>query len=87
MEVGITVQVVVANPGTERLYLEILRNGTLVETIAVLYPTTSQTYYYDTSIDNYSNDVITMRFRYHNGAAPGNTIFRVDNATMFGFYY
>jgi len=84
MSVAFDVQVVVGSVGTERLYVEILRGSTILETVAVVYPTTSQTYYYSVSIANYSNDVIAIRFRYNPSTAPGNTIFRIDNAVMFG---
>lgn len=85
MDVAFQVTISSTTPGTERLYVEILRGSTVIETVAVIYPNATQTDY-SMSIGNYSNDNIKMRFRYGVGAAPGNTIYRVDNATMFGGY-
>lgn len=83
MDVAFQVYVNSTTPTTARLYVEILRGSTLLETVAIIYPQ-SNTTYYSMYIGNYSNDNITMRFRYQPGTAPGGTVFRVDNATMYG---
>ena len=83
MDVAFQVYVNSTTPTTARLYVEILRGSTVLETVAIIYPQ-SNTTYYSMYIGNYSNDNITMRFRYQAGTNPGGTVFRVDNATMFG---
>jgi hypothetical protein len=85
IQVHFDIEIVPANPGTELLYVEIMRGSTLLETVAVIYPESTRTSY-SAYLGNYSNDSITMRFRYAAGTAPGNTIFRVDNACMWGYF-
>lgn len=70
------------NPGTERLVVEIIRYTTIVETAAVIYPSSNQTHFV-LPIGNYSNDWINIRFRWKPGTAPGDTKFRIDNACLF----
>ncbi len=86
MDMAFDVHIIKTNPGTERLYVEIMRGSTVLETVAVIYPQSTQTLY-SMYIENYSNDSIKIRFRYAGGAAPGDTVYRVDNATMFGYFY
>lgn len=86
MSVGIDIVKVVSTPGTERLYIEVVNNGLVAETIAVIYPNTSQLSY-SVGIGNYqSYDSVQLRFRYEPGSAPGNTIFRVDNAAWWAYF-
>jgi len=68
--------------GTERLYVEII-NGTVPETLLVLYPNSSQTYYTLRPANDYTGDTITVRFRYAGGVAPGDTKFQIDNAAYW----
>jgi hypothetical protein len=83
MDIGFDCFIIKTNPGTERLYVEITRGTTVLETVAVIYPNATQTDY-GMYIANYSDDVITVRFRYEPGSAPGDTKFRIDNAVLFG---
>ncbi|HEX6642509.1 MAG TPA: hypothetical protein VF215_15430 [Thermoanaerobaculia bacterium] len=85
MELAFDIPKVVSSPGTERLYVEIVSNGSVVETVAVIYPNTSQVNF-SAAIGNYSLQTVAIRFRYSAGATPGNTVFRVDNAAWFGYY-
>lgn len=85
MELAFDIVKVVATPGTERLYVEVLQNGSIAETVAVIYPNTAQVNY-NVGINNYSGSNVQLRFRYVTGSAPGNTVFRVDNAAWFAYY-
>lgn len=84
MDMAFDLSIVKTNPGTEKLYVEIIRNTTIAETVAVIYPSATQTDY-SFPIDNYSNEMINLRFRYKPGTAPGDTVFRIDNVVMFGY--
>lgn len=85
MELAFDIPKVVSSPGTERLYVEIVSNGSVVETVAVIYPNTSQVNF-NVAIGNYSLQTVVIRFRYSAGATPGNTVFRVDNAAWFAYF-
>jgi hypothetical protein len=72
-------------PGTERLVVDLMIGANVVETVDMFSPSDTSGYYtYNTG--NYSLTAITTRFRYVPGVAPGNTVFRVDNVTLWGIY-
>lgn len=86
MSVAFDVAISGTTSGTERLYVEILRGFTILETVEVFYPNDASGTY-NLPIGNYSNETnLKMRFRYVSGTAPGNTVYRIDVAGMFGSF-
>jgi hypothetical protein len=84
-EIGVQLDVVPgsSSTGSERLLVEIIQpNGVVLETVAVLTPTTSDGQYYF-YIDDYATFYVGLRFRYTTGSTPGGTEFRVQHANWW----
>jgi len=85
MTMAFQVTVISGTPGTERLKLQIVQGTQVMEEVREISPSSSSDTYYD-DIDNYSDEAISVRFKFEPGASPGTTKFRVDNVQVWGFF-
>jgi hypothetical protein len=84
-EIGFQIDVVPgsSSTGSERLLVEIVQpNGVVLETVAVLTPTTTDGIY-NFYIDSYATFNVGLRFRYTTGSTPAGTEFRVQHASWW----
>ena len=68
--------------GSERLRIDVVRGNGTLHTIATLSPSSpSGTYRY--VVGDYDNQLINLRIRYIPGTSAGNTVFKIDNTSLW----
>jgi hypothetical protein len=88
MDMTTTVKAVTNEPGTERMLIEIVRaaDNTLLETVAIIMPGSGGiSDYFD--LNNYAGQPIKLRYRVLPGRYPGDTVFQVTSALVWGWGY